>query len=219
MPKVSRSFFDDEDLPDLVFEDPAAPAPKQRTVGNHAAAPPMSAYGVPQHDELMRKEEEMVKIQHELEKTRRQAEKMREIREKNDRFHEGRRLICEKIARCLPKLDRELHSAHKAIEEIAAAQEIYQRHIEALRSIHAGPNGLPDDHLDEAIGAVEDAESEFTKRNQRLAAVLPHIEADGDQSDDALPRTFSEWVQAGFAFTLPLILAAAVFALLMKLLP
>lgn len=223
MPKITSAFFDDENTPELRFEEPTPPAKPQRRAANYAATAPMPAYGVEadSYSELTYKEESVLKLEQELEKTRREAREMRARQEKEDRFTNGRRDICEKLARNIAKLDRELYNAQKAIEEISAARETYNLHLDALRSVEtANGSKQTDDELDHAIGALEDAESEFGKTSRRLATVLPQIMPEVAHTNaGGVPHSFSTWMRAGFAFTLPVMIAAIIVTVLLKLLP
>lgn len=222
MSKPAASFFDDEDTPELRFEEDGKPGPHPpRRPANYASAPHMPAYGVADDHftVLTNKEENVLKLEQELEKTRREARELRARQDKEDRFVTGRREICERIARNLSKLDRELYNAQKAVEEISAARDIYQHHLGALRSIEFG-KGIhhSDDELDAAIGSVEDAESEYGKTNRRLATVLPQIMPEVAHGG-GVPDSFATWLRAGFAFTLPAMAITIVVILLSKYLP
>jgi hypothetical protein len=221
MPKIT-SFFDEQDAPELRFEEPETAHNRQpKRAANYAASAAMPAVGISPDSagELKMKQAMALKLQQELDRTQREARELELRQQKEDRFHDGRRDMCERLSRGLAKLDRELHNSQKAVEEISLAREVYQHHLDTLRNI--SPELIKQTHdedvLDHAVGAVEDAEAEFGKANHRLASVMPgvaqHVGAPG-----ALPQDFGTWFRMGFAFTLPLAIIAVLFFLALKLL-
>ncbi len=220
MAKITANFFDEQDAPELRFEEQEEPI-KPKRAANYAAATTMPATGV-QADatsELKHKQAVALKLQQELERTQKEARELALRQQKEDRFHDGRRDMCERLSRSLAKLDRELHNAQKAVEEISVAREVYQHHLDTLRtiSLETIKQSHDDDALDHAVGAVEDAEAEFTKAGHRLASVMPtvaqHVAAMG-----GLPQDFRSLVRIGFAFALPLGVVALVFLIALKIL-
>lgn len=221
MAKLTSAFFDEQDAPELRFEEMEAAlrAPKKAANYANAATAPMTGVSPDTGSDLKHKQAMALKLQQELDRTQREARELEARQQKEHRFTDGRREMCERLARSLAKLDRELHNAQKAVEEISVAREIYQHHLDTLRNM--SPEVLThshdDDALDHAVGAVEDAEAEFAKANHRLASVLPsvaqHVAAQG-----GLPQDFATWFRFGFAFTLPLGIIAVLFVIALKLL-
>jgi chromosome segregation ATPase len=165
---------------------------------------------------LKRKQEELLKIRQQLEKTERETSQLETLRRKEERFDTGRREMTEKLSRSLSRLERDLYNTQKAIEEISAARDIYQRHLDVMRGLQpeAWQRGNMDDEMDRAIGAIDDAESEYGKTSRRLVSVLPgeHSAATMENNvSGALPQNFAAWMRCGLAFTLPLIVALVLF--------
>lgn len=222
MPKIT-SFFDEQDAPELRFEEPEVAQNRQqpKRAASYAAAATMPAVGISPDSagELKHKQAMALKLQQELERTQREARELELRQQKEDRFHDGRRDMCERLSRGLAKLDRELHNSQKAVEEISLAREVYQHHLDTLRNISPDviKQSHDDDVLDHAVGAVEDAEAEFSKANHRLASVMPGV-AQHIGTPGALPQDFGTWFRIGFAFTLPLAIGAILFLIALKLL-
>ena len=169
---------------------------------------------------LKQKQEELLKIRQQLEKTERETNQLETLRRKEERFDTGRREMSEKLSRSLARLDRDLYNAQKAIEEITAARDSYQRHLEVMNGLkpEAWQRGNLDEELDRSIGAIEDAEDEYGKVTRRLASVLPEesaaIERHASGTGGAMPQDFVAWMRCGLAFTLPLIAALILFTFL-----
>lgn len=224
MAKVTSGYFTDADAPELRFEEQGntlMAVTMPRRVANHSTAMPATAYGVEddRYAELNDKKANMLRYQQELEKTQREVREMEARRAKEDRFNNGRREICERLARDLSKLEGDLYNAQKAVEEISSAREVYQHHLETLRGVQPDTSGHAEDEMDRAIGAVEDAESEFRKTSRRLSTVLPHLGTEAFVPQSGMPQNFKSWLRAGAAFSIPLALAAVLVALIVKLIP
>jgi DNA repair exonuclease SbcCD ATPase subunit len=220
MAKVTSGYFNDVDAPELRFEEAQMATASAKRAANHGVAVAAPIYGVEddRYSELNDKKANMLRLQQELEKTQREARELELRRAKEERFGQGRREICERLARSLAKLDRELYNAQKAVEEISSARECYHHHLDTLRGLQPDPE-RGDDEMDRAIGAVEDAEDEFSKTSRRLATALPQLGIEGFVHSSSAPQGFVSWLRAGAAFSIPLAAAAVLVALILKLLP
>jgi hypothetical protein len=108
-------------------------------------------------------------------------------------------------------LEREGYDSQKKLEQIRATHESFTQHLQLLEGIDPkswNPTELPKE-LSRALSTVDDARTEFSQQRSRL-------EANGDSSEMELPsvasstaglggKSFMEWLQIGFAVTLPLI--------------
>ncbi len=222
MTKSTSAIFNDGDIPVLRFEesDDFQKYSSKAATSSHAESKPASSTHEDPYSELKQKQESLLKLRQELDRTQRETEELEARRRKEERFANGRRDISEKISRSLSRLDRELYNAQKIIEEITLARESYQRHLDALRSIHpeSWKRGTLDEELDRSIGAVEDAEEAFNKSSRRLTTVLP--ENSGAKAalngGFTLPQDFLSCMRLGLAFTLPFMLLIISVLLLMK---
>lgn len=218
MARTNRDLFVEENVPALRFEDQDDYQRMHARAGNHAHDMGHPAAAAVMDDdpfsELKQKQESLLRIRQELERTQREAQELEARRNKEERFVMGRREICEKLARSLSKLEKDLYQSQKAIEEISLAREGFQRHLEVLRQIHPEEwkRHRVDEELDRAIGVVEDAEDDFNKSMRRLSSVASNREEGsfgpvGGGQGLGLPQGFSQWVTMGLAFTLPLMVA------------
>lgn len=201
-----------EDEPVLRFEESSAPV--ARTRKGHLAADNPPEIDDASYGSLKRKQEELLNLRQQLERTERETSELEIQRGKEERFTTGRRQMGEKLSRSLVRLDRELYNSQKAIEEITTARDLYQHHLTVLRGLQpeAWKHGDLDGELDRAIAAIDDAEVEFGKTARRLAATLPSEAMADSALNGALPRGFLAWLSAGFAFTLPAMLALLLIA-------
>lgn len=173
------------------------------------------------YSSLKQKQEELLKIRQQLEKTERETNQLETLRRKEERFETGRREMTETLSRSLVRLERDLYNAQKAIEEITAARDTYQRHLDVMHRLQpeSWQRGNLDEELDRSIGAIEDAEDEYGKVTRRLASVLPEasaatMERPSSTLGGALPQNFVAWMRCGLAFTLPLIGALLLYSII-----
>jgi DNA repair exonuclease SbcCD ATPase subunit len=168
-------------------------------------------------------QEELMQLRLRQEEIERQQERLEMIRKKQAAFATGKRELLEKMGRSSTNIERELYNAQKLTEELTATLDVFQRHIEVLRGIQPDKwqRNQTEDELDNAIEAIDDAESDFEKSTRRLENLRPvettrrsgsvfKTEANGEQH--------MVWFQRGLAFTMPLIVALALGVIVVRLL-
>lgn len=222
MTKSTSALFNDGDIPVLRFEesDDFQKYSSKTSAPSRAESKSASSSHDDPYSELKQKQESLLKLRQDLDRTQRETEELEARRRKEERFSNGRRDISEKISRSISRLERELYNAQKIIEEITLARESYQRHLDALRSIHpeSWKRSTLDEELDRSIGAVEDAEDAFNKSSRRLTTVLPDNSTSKPVLDGGFPfpYDFLSCMRLGLAFTLPFVLLLIGVVLLMK---
>lgn len=170
----------------------------------------------------------------EAEALEREKQRMEELSRKQREFMGGRTEMSEKLSRAVAMLDRESYEAQKRVEQLLVIKDGFQQHLELLQSMNPeewDPQALPQD-LSRAIGVIEDAREEYAKAMARVqllthaasapvSAVTAAVAA--PMRDFAAPRgglpievsreAFRSWVFCGAAFSLPLIVCAALYLL------
>ena len=154
---------------------------------------------------------QILKRQQELiEKQKRELE---ELSRRQEELERGRAEMTDKMTRSLVILEREGYDSQKKLEQIRATHESFTQHLQLLEAIDPkmwNSAELPKE-LSRALSTVDDARTEFSQQRSRLEA-----SSTADASDMHLPetassagalgaRSFVEWMQIGFAITLPLI--------------
>jgi hypothetical protein len=126
--------------------------------------------------------------------------------------------MSDKLTRALVVLEREAYSAQSRQEQIRLARESFSQHLELIEAIDPR-NWNPSDlhkELSRALSTVDDARTEYNEHRSRLQAAgggngessLPDPTASIYENNDG--RSFFEWLQIGFALSLPLIIFGAV---------
>nr|MBA3273551.1 hypothetical protein [Chthoniobacterales bacterium] len=112
-------------------------------------------------------------------------------------------------------VEREAYDSQKKLEQLRATRESFEQHLTLLESIDPKSWNPADLHkeLSRALSTVDDARAEFSQQRSRLTAstsedggevALP--DATGDVGGGFVGANgFMQWVQIGFAVTLPLI--------------
>jgi hypothetical protein len=170
----------------------------------------------PEHldSQVQKAQEQLMLLKRQSEQIEKQKRELEELSRRQEELERGRAEMTDKLSRSLVILEREGYDSQKKLEQIRATHESFTQHLQLLEAIepkswnHAE---LPKE-LSRALSTVDDARTEFSQQRSRLEA------GNSDQSADLdLPETsslsgigggksFAQWVQIGFAVTLPLII-------------
>src|SRR5436305_10411306 len=172
-------------------------------------------------DSQVRKaQEQLIALRHEQDRIEKQKRELEELTRRQEELERGRAEMTDKLSRSLVILEREGYDCQKKLEQIRATHESFRKHLQLHEGIDPrswNPAELPKE-LSRALSTVDDARTEFSQQRSRLEA------SGGESSEMALPeittgtaglggKTFGQWLQIGFAVTLPLI-AFGILALL-----
>lgn len=220
-----RTAEDDFELPfgparleeDPIFESAPvvnAPVPMPR----RAPAAITEDFGSQLHDA----QEKLLELRQQQELLERQRNDLEELRAKQDRFLKGRVDVTERLTKGLTRLDRDTFQSRKRLEMLEHAKENFAKHLDAIESMNPEHWSRADlrNELVRATAALEDAEQDYAEAMARLGMVGGLSAADDDGVPAAAARPafvlpgFRYWLNAGLAFTLP-VLALASLALLL----
>ena len=119
--------------------------------------------------------------------------------------------MTDKLTRSLVVLEREAYDAQKKLEQLRAMRESFGQHLELIEAIDPKSWNSTELHkeLSRALSTVDDARTEFSQQRSRLQATGEN--AVDAQLPEAAPelnggRSLFQWVQIGFALSLPLII-------------
>ena len=153
--------------------------------------------------------------QEQIEKQKRELE---ELSRRQEELEHGRAEMTDKLTRSLVVLEREAYDAQSRLEQIRVTRESFSQHLELIEAIDPR-NWNPSDlhkELSRALSTVDDARTEYNEQRSRLQAggggngdpVVARCTAGVYENNDG--RSFAEWLQIGFALSLPLIIFGAV---------
>lgn len=171
----------------------------------------------PEHldSQVQKAQEQLLQLKRQSEQIEKQKRELEELSRRQEELERGRAEMTDKLSRSLVILEREGYESQRKLEQIRATHESFTQHLQLLEAIEPkswNPAELPKE-LSRALSTVDDARAEFSQQRSRLEA------GNGDASTDLdLPeptsgldglgggKTFRQWIQIGFALTLPLII-------------
>ena len=162
--------------------------------------------------QVQKAQEQLLQLRRQAELIEKQKRELEELSRRQEELERGRAEMTDKLSRSLVILEREGYDCQKKLEQIRATHESFTQHLQLLEGID--PKGwntgeLPKE-LSRALSTVDDARTEFSQQRSRLEA------SGGESNEIDLPevrtstaglggKTFAQWLQIGFAVTLPLI--------------
>jgi chromosome segregation ATPase len=170
----------------------------------------------PEHldTQVQKAQEQLLQLKRQQEQIEKQKRELEELSRRQEELESGRAEMSDKLARSLVILEREAYDSQKKLEQLRATHESFTQHLQHVESIDPKSWNPAELHkeLSRALSTVDDARAEFSQQRSRL-------QAGEDASDVALPevapeinalggRSFGQWVQIGFAFSLPFIIFA-----------
>jgi len=170
--------------------------------------------------QVQKAQEQLLQLRRQAEVIEKQKRELEELSRRQEELERGRAEMTDKLSRSLVILEREGYDCQKKLEQIRATHESFTQHLQLLEGIDPkswNPTELPKE-LSRALSTVDDARTEFSQQRSRLEA------SSGESTEIDLPevttgtaglgvKTFVQWLQIGFAITLPLI-AFVIVALL-----
>ncbi|MEY2564647.1 MAG: hypothetical protein QOH88_2840 [Verrucomicrobiota bacterium] len=171
----------------------------------------------PEHldSQVQKAQEQLMQLKRQSEQIEKQKRELEELSRRQEELERGRAEMTDKLSRSLVILEREGYDSQKKLEQIRVTHESFSQHLQLLEAIEPkswNPAELPKE-LSRALSTVDDARTEFSQQRSRLEA------GHSDQSPDLdLPETsaalsglggsksFMQWMQIGFALSLPLII-------------
>jgi DNA repair exonuclease SbcCD ATPase subunit len=170
----------------------------------------------PEHldSQVQKAQEQLVQLKRQQEQIEKQKRELEELSRRQEELERGRSDMTDKLTRSLVVLEREAYDSQKKLEQLRAMRESFGQHLELIEAIDPKSWNSTELHkeLSRALSTVDDARTEFSQQRSRLQA------SGGNAGDAQLPevapelaemnggRSLFQWVQIGFALSLPLII-------------
>jgi hypothetical protein len=165
--------------------------------------------------QVQKAQEQLIALKRQQEQIEKQKRELEELSRRQEELDRGRTEMTDKLTRSLVVLEREAYDSQKKLEQIRATRESFEQHLALLESIDPKSWNPAELHkeLSRSLSTVDDARAEFSQQRSRLSASstdqstdvgLP--EAAPDFSPGSANGGFMQWMQIGFAVTLPLII-------------
>ena len=170
----------------------------------------------PEHleSQVQKAQEQLLQLKRQQEQIEKQKRELEELSRRQEELERGRVEMTDKLTRSLVVLEREAYNAQKRLEQIRATRESFGQHLELVEAIDPRSWNSADLHkeLSRALSTVDDARTEYSEQRSRLQATeenagdvsLPEIGPGPYELNGG--RSFAQWMQIGFAFSLPLII-------------
>jgi hypothetical protein len=170
----------------------------------------------PEHldSQVQKAQEQLLQLRRQADQIEKQKRELEELSRRQEELERGRAEMTDKLSRSLVILEREGYDSQKKLEQIRATHESFTQHLQLLEGIDpkSWNSGELPKELSRALSTVDDARTEFSQQRSRLDA------GNGESTEIDLPdvasgsmglgggRSFMQWMQIGFAVTLPLII-------------
>ena len=170
----------------------------------------------PEHldSQVQKAQEQLLSLKRQQEQIEKQKRELEELSRRQEELERGRAEMTDKLTRSLVVVEREAYDTQKRLEQLRAMRESFGQHLQLIEAIDPKTWNPADLHkeLSRALSTVDDARAEYAQQRSRLQA------ANEKTGDPDLPesspdvatlihggRSFGQWIQIGFAFSLPLI--------------
>jgi predicted RNase H-like nuclease (RuvC/YqgF family) len=163
--------------------------------------------------QVQKAQEQLLQLRRQADVIEKQKRELEELSRRQEELERGRAEMSDKLSRSLVILEREGYDCQKKLEQIRTTHESFTQHLQLLESIDPkswNTSELPKE-LSRALSTVDDARTEFSQQRSRLEA-----SGGGEAGEMELPdvtsgtsglggKSFTQWLQIGFAVSLPLI--------------
>jgi DNA repair exonuclease SbcCD ATPase subunit len=163
--------------------------------------------------QVQKAQEQLLQLKRQQELIEKQKRELEELSRRQEELERGRAEMDDKFTRSLVVLEREAYETQKKLEQIRATRESFSQHLALLEGIDPKSWNPAELHkeLSRALSTVDDARAEFSQQRSRLTAtsdenaevMLPNTGPEAGSF--GLGNGFVQWMQIGFALTLPLI--------------
>lgn len=163
--------------------------------------------------QVQKAQEQLLHLRRQADLIEKQKRELEELSRRQEELERGRAEMSDKLSRSLVILEREGYDCQKKLEQIRTTHESFTQHLQLLESIDPkswNPSELPKE-LSRALSTVDDARTEFSQQRSRLEASggaeagemdLPEVTSG---TSGLGGKSFAQWMQIGFAVSLPLI--------------
>ena len=178
-------------------------------------------------DQMVDKAQELDRLRARQEELERERRTLEEMRKKQEAFDVGRRELKERLNESLVRMEKERLQSERLCQLLEETRRLFRERLDEVETLNesewADENLL--DELNRALVLLENVRSDYNKSMAKIEAIHPQVP--GVVAERASPLTFEDasisssrpaqgfyyWLRAGFAFTLPLIVAMAVLTL------
>ena len=171
----------------------------------------------PEHldSQVQKAQEQLLQLKRQQEQIEKQKRELEELSRRQEELERGRAEMTDKLSRSLVVLEREAYDTQKRLEQLRTMRESFGQHLELIEAIDPKSWNPAELHkeLSRALSAVDDARGEYSQQRSRLQGAaqsngetLPEVAPDVSDMLNEGGHSFGQWMQIGFALSLPLII-------------
>ena len=176
----------------------------------------------PEHldSQVQKAQDQLLQLKRQQEQIEKQKRELEELSRRQEELERGRAEMTDKLSRSLVVLEREAYDTQKRLEQLRTMRESFGQHLELIEAIDPKSWNPAELHkeLSRALSAVDDARGEYSQQKSRLQAAgqstgdaaMPDVAPDVSDMLNEGGHTFSQWIQIGFALSLPLIVFGSI---------
>ena len=187
---------------------------------------PVTPYQEDFTDQVREATVQLQQLRQQEEQLERQKQELEELQHRKEEFTENRVRLSEQLSRSVYLLEREAADSQRRADQCADTRELFEHHLRTIESLRPEMWSRPElrEELTRSLTYMEDAENELLKASSLLDSIKggKKIAAKVAATAGETPapfgaRGFLYWFKSGLAFTLPLMIFAAVGGLLIAL--
>ncbi|MEO7933278.1 MAG: hypothetical protein ABIT76_08990 [Chthoniobacterales bacterium] len=162
--------------------------------------------------QVQKAQEQLLALRRQADQIEKQKRELEDLSQRQEELERGRNDMIEKLSRSLTIIEREAVEAERRVDHLRNTHEAFSQHLDLLESINPktwSPTDLGKE-LSKAQSDVEDARAVYSKNRAKIG--LEAAESSGGNASIASyvgetgeAQGFLYWLNAGFAFTLPLL--------------
>lgn len=182
------------------------------------------------NSQVASKLEELERLRSRQEALEREKNALEHLRSNQEKYEGGKREMIDHLEQCLVSFDREEIMLNQRLELLVSTEKRFKAMNNELRALNdeewpADSSGHREE-LTKALAILENMRKEYHKDLSRLEAARESKSSrmkdqsllDNELANESVHhRSFSEWLAAGFAFNLPLILIICVLIVILVL--
>ncbi len=161
----------------------------------------------------------LMEHERQLDDINRQKVFLEDIKRKQIQLDEGLRVVSENLNRGLVVLEGQEHQMRKEIEQVEFVRHAFEEQIQLVRYInpHQWNSKNPSEELTRALAILDQARLIYEQSRSKIDALrtLHDDSNEGDSSSGSVHGSFIDKVMTGFAYSLPLLLAASLLILIL----
>lgn len=171
--------------------------------------------------QVQKAQEQLLSLRRQADQIERQKRELEDLSQRQEELERGRSDMIGKLSRSLTIIERESVEAERRVDHLRSTHEAFSQHLDVLEAINPqawASNDLGKE-LSKAQSDVEDARSVFARNRAKIelessepGGVSPSMAHYSNESGEG--QGFLYWLNAGFAFTLPLLLLGLIALLI-----